>query len=640
MSRARRTLLWGLLVGGSLLLIALILTDWLPYLRGPAPETPEWYWPYLLQPYTRWWAPVAAALLLWGAAALWLAGDKTRRRGTAVALAALISTSFLLQLSLIYADRPDLPAELIDRTLSNLASGYFEPATEIEDMQAVLRGYPQQMPSFASEHARTHPPGLIVANWLTVQALSRVPQLAEPLARLVWPLRCIDLWLLNRPPQVAAALGVWAILPLLAAALTVLPGYALARDLLPAPSARLAAILAATLPSLLLFAPKVVQFYAPLGLLLVWLLHRGLTRRSAAWMLAAGLLLSLMSFLSLGNAALVVLLGAYGLGMALQERAPLRQLAGLAAVFATGAAAVWLIYWLGWGVPPWAIAQVGLGQHYELVTNLRRYDWWVMWNLVDLLVFGGWPTLLGFAGGLIVAIRSAWRQDVTAVDLIALSLALLILLLDLSGSARGEVGRLWIFFMPLLAYPAARFWSHALPGTRAALLLVTLQLAITVSLGLAWRPVRAVIVVAERPSMPTTLQPQTPLDTAFATAPIRLSGYTLDANDARPGGSLGLTLFWEADGAAVRPYTVFTQLLDPDGTLVAQQDNWPVNGQWPPTCWRAGDAIVDPYRITLPDDLPHGSYALVAGLYDAATGARLITQGGRDFVVLEQVKVE
>ena len=71
-------------------------------------------------------------------------------------------------------------------------------------------------------------------------------------------------------------------------------------------------------------------------------------------------------------------------------------------------------------------------------------------------------------------------------------------------------------------------------------------------------------------------------------------------------------------------------ILNQNGTLVAQKDNWPVNGLWPPTCWQAGEIIVDPYAIPLPADLPAGTYSLLVGLYDADTNIRLLTADGQD----------
>ena len=648
MSRNFRVILFAFLVFSSLLLAALILGDWLPWLRGPAPETSEWYWPYQLRPFSRWWAPILSALILWVLSAWWLIPTQTNRRRDLLALCALIASSFILQLTLIYADNPELPAELVNRTLSNLASGFFEAAAEVEDMGLLLQTYPQAMPAFISDHARTHPPGLIAANWLTIKAFSEFPPISTDIARLIWPLRCTDLWLLNRPPEVAAALGFWSLLPLLAAALTALPAFALARLLLHGRTIRLATLLAATIPALLLFAPKSVQLYAPLTLTLFWLFQMGLNKRSSFWLFVAGCVLSLMTFLSLGNTALILLFVLYTLSLnllagrkqltAFNQPVPWITLIKLLFFFAVGSISIWFLYWIIWGTSPLAIAQTGLQQHYKLVTSIRRYDWWLSWNIVDLILFAGWPLMLGFLGGLFLLFRQWRKKSIAAVDILAFSLLLLVILLNISGSARGEVGRIWLFFMPLLAFPAARFWQRALPGKGSALTLVGLQLLLLVSLGVAWRPVRAVIVVAEKPAIAEDL-PQVPLDIQFQDRSFSLTGYTLHEEQVHPGSELGLTLFWRANGPAQRPYTVFNHLLNDQGSLVAQLDNWPINGTWPPTCWRAGENIVDPYTIRLPEDLPPGRYQLLSGLYDAQTGERLSTTSGTDAVTLETINI-
>ncbi len=639
LSKKRQKLLLLFLVASTLLLAALIFTDWMPFLRGPAPETSEWYWPYSLRPLSHWWPAILVAGALWLVAAWWLGPEKTNRHRNALALVSLILTSLLFQITIIYADRSNVAAELVDRTLSSLASGFFEPAAEIENMAAVLRDYPQEMTTFASEHAQTHPPGLIVANWFTIQTLSRWPAFAEYIAQSVRPLRCTDLWLLDRPPEVAAALGLWSILPLLAAAVVIIPAYGLARLLLHGRARRLAAVLAAIIPALLLFSPKSVQLYALLALILFWAFQSAITRGSYGRFLLAGTLISLMTYLTLGNAVLFPLLFFYAVlyqwkiierrsELPLKTNKWLRLLKQLL-LFSLGSASFWLLAWLFWGVPPWAIAQVGLQQHYNLVTNLRRYDWWVIWNLIDLILFAGWPLLLGFLGSIVIVVR-AWRQNkIAALDVLALCLLLLIILLDISGSARGEVGRIWLFFIPLLAYPAAHFWSASLPGKHQARIIVALQLLIVISLGMSWRPVRAVIVEAQRPTIPVA-SPDVNLDLAFTGEPFSLRGFSLQPDPVQAGEEIELTLFWEADGPAQRPYTVFTHLTNETGDLVAQQDNWPVNGQWPPTCWQAGEWIVDPYIILLPDDLPEGSYNLDVGLYDSKTGARIFFTGGED----------
>ncbi|MCZ7668384.1 MAG: hypothetical protein M5U34_14930 [Chloroflexi bacterium] len=75
---------WGLLALTlvTFMLVGLILTDALPLLRGPAPETSEWYWPYLLRPLERWWAPLGAALLMLLTAVFWLHPSREKTGGT------------------------------------------------------------------------------------------------------------------------------------------------------------------------------------------------------------------------------------------------------------------------------------------------------------------------------------------------------------------------------------------------------------------------------------------------------------------------------------------------------------------------------------------------------------------------------
>ncbi len=625
-----------------MVLTLFIFTDWLPLLRGPAPETAEWYWPYQLRPYALWFKPVLAALLMLVVSAWWLRQPGHGRAATG-GLFLLAAATFLLQLALLNADNANGRDELLNRVYSNLESGFFQPAAEVDDLHTALQNYPALMPTFSSEHARTHPPGLLMANRLTIQLLTRFPGLADRLASPAVAARCIDLWLLDRSTAVAAALLIWAVLPLVVAALTLFPAYWLARLMLPDTAVKLAVLLVATLPSLLLFAPKAVQLYVPLNLLVFLAFYCGLQRQSARWFLLSGLLFSLATFLSLGNAALALLLVVYGAlhlwpGAAVNEDHPfasswgtdylLASLKGIAA-FVLGAVVLWLFYWLGWGVPPWAIVQTGLGQHYELVTLLRRYTWWLVWDLVDVVLFAGWVVVVGF----ISVLRQSWRRPLTPAHKLAVSTAVLLLVLDISGSARGEVGRLWLFFFPFIALAAAFWLAEAQPGWRRQTVLVGCQLLLVFSLALAWRPVRAVAVVATRPS-PVEAAAAIDSNELFGDA-LRLTGYTVEATDA----ALRLTLFWRAEAGVLRPYTVFNQLLNAQNEVVAQQDNWPVNGQWPPTCWRVGETIQDAYIIPLPEALPPGRYTLITGWYDARDGRRLLTSHGQDAITLYHLTV-
>jgi len=111
---------------------------------------------------------------------------------------------------------------------------------------------------------------------------------------------------------------------------------------------------------------------------------------------------------------------------------------------------------------------------------------------------------------------------------------------------------------------------------------------------------------------------------------IRLLGYTLvvegvslEERAVHPGQSLRLMLHWTATETPAGDYSVFVHLLGPDGTLVAQQDNWPLRGACPTSLWGPGERFDDPYELVVPPGVPPGPYTLVTGMYDWRTGERL-----------------
>ena len=65
-------------IASTIFLVAIILTDITPILRGPAPETSEWYWPYLLRPIERWWGPSLAAMGMLIVSVWWLRQSEKR----------------------------------------------------------------------------------------------------------------------------------------------------------------------------------------------------------------------------------------------------------------------------------------------------------------------------------------------------------------------------------------------------------------------------------------------------------------------------------------------------------------------------------------------------------------------------------
>jgi hypothetical protein len=117
------------------------------------------------------------------------------------------------------------------------------------------------------------------------------------------------------------------------------------------------------------------------------------------------------------------------------------------------------------------LLRVGMAMHYEIVNNGRDLSIWRWMNLVDYALWvGPGVVLLGLVASVWLVLH--WRESPLNRNLAGLAVVVwvVILVLDLSGSARAEIGRLWIFLMP---FPVmfALAWLRTY-GLRAALLVM------------------------------------------------------------------------------------------------------------------------------------------------------------------------
>jgi hypothetical protein len=135
---------------------------------------------------------------------------------------------------------------------------------------------------------------------------------------------------------------------------------------------------------------------------------------------------------------------------------------------------------------------------------------------------------------------------------------------------------------------------------------------------------------------------------------IELLGYDVEDSQHQESGRLHeiegkpqtieVTLYWQARAPVQENYSVFVQLLDPDGRLVTQHDGQPMYGYLPTGDWSPGDVIPDHHRLLVPDELPAGRYRLIAGMYVLETLARLPArgahrQGSEDNVTLVEFEI-
>jgi hypothetical protein len=137
--------------------------------------------------------------------------------------------------------------------------------------------------------------------------------------------------------------------------------------------------------------------------------------------------------------------------------------------------------------------------------------------------------------------------------------------------------------------------------------------------------------------------PQERLEASLGNS-VRLLGYDLEPADAHAGDTLHLTLYWQSSAPMDTSYTVFVHLLDRRGQIQAQSDSTPGAGALPTTSWAQGEIIADTHEIPLPPHLASGLYPVAVGMYDVATGARLLAshvngQSLGDQVLLGEIEV-
>ncbi|MDF1514418.1 MAG: glycosyltransferase family 39 protein [Anaerolineae bacterium] len=95
-----------------------------------------------------------------------------------------------------------------------------------------------------------------------------------------------------------------------------------------------------------------------------------------------------------------------------------------------------------------------------------------------------------------------------------------------------------------------------------------------------------------------------------------------------------ITLFWQAGhDANQQNLKVFVQLLDGENTIVAQDDSEPVNWSRPTLGWVPGEILEDQHEVKWILRGP-GSGRIIVGLYNGATGERVLWENGEDALEL------
>jgi hypothetical protein len=111
---------------------------------------------------------------------------------------------------------------------------------------------------------------------------------------------------------------------------------------------------------------------------------------------------------------------------------------------------------------------------------------------------------------------------------------------------------------------------------------------------------------------------------------ISLIGKNVNGNS----DDIDVVLIWRVERLPDDGRRIYLHLLDESDDIVVQDDAMGA----PAAYWQPGDIIIQRHTIERPDSA--GRYRVLVGIYDPATGLRLLTEDGADSVAVESVTIE
>lgn len=471
-----------------------ITVFWLARAQWPLGVAGEWQIKPNLGawPLPAWGLPLAVLFIFGGFAALSVydrfkraKSEKEQRASTRLCILALAVVAFAWPWALL---GPGGTSNLIASQWSDISNEYFGTAYQIEDARGFSREYStrwQEPQSAVQAHVATHPPGAVLFYYGARRVYESTPFLESFFSGLAASLTGDSLEELTAqsnslrtsaeraagvktpdPPLPSSAVGaaLWcAFLISLLLATSVPATYFIAsistRENVSTgdDEARgmIAAALLALAPVLSLFAfslDAIIACGAAWTMAFIALRLRG---GGKVWLLVAGAMMALTSFISFGALAIGAIV-VIALLFAKQ-----RESGKEIAVFAAGFGAVWLVLLLLFPMQPLEIFRNAMTAHHFATVESRSRGAWIWMNVVSYAIFCGWPLFLtAVLGGVRFAsdFAARFKRDTLFLStpvVIGVAALSTMILLTLSGSARGEVERLWLFLTPSLAVLAA-----------------------------------------------------------------------------------------------------------------------------------------------------------------------------------------
>lgn len=446
----KENLTWIIII--TLLFLAAIGFNISPFLRGPAPYPPEWQWTYFfINTLDRIYLPVIFIGIL--IALFWLSKKNNFfSQHPKLLLALVIILSFLFQISVQFFSRAGVTV-LIHRIINPELNGYFTAALPVENVADFLSTYNQNILKFVY-HARSHPPGAILLFFAIKQLMSAFPVLGN-IASSFSPTHADvkSIWNVLLPSEKATAIFSAFLIPFLSS-LSIIPLYYSSKILYGAKAALRTVFLFVFIPSVVLFIPINDSFLHIFAITAFFFMLRGAKQKKLLYISLSGLTLFLGIFFNLSLLPLVIFLGIFFLlRNCIQKKIQVKYILKSGFFFSLGFILLPLILYFLFHFDFIHMLKIIMGSVPDIHT--RSYKIWIFYNLYDFFIFSGIPIAVIF----FLSIKKLFLNHLLIAFLVML------LVLNFSGSIRGETGRILVIFMPFMALIAAGFTTNNLKFT-------------------------------------------------------------------------------------------------------------------------------------------------------------------------------
>lgn len=434
-----------------------IAFDFFPFLRGPAPYPPEWQWAYFfVNTFSKIYLPIFCIALIAGLFFLIETKKFLNQKHSLIILTLLILLSFAFELSILFYSRSGISV-LVQRIINPDLNSYFTASLLIHNPIDFLKNYQAEMHHFVY-HARSHPPGGIFIFYLLKQLIMPFTPFISFANHIIPSHTDVrKIWNMLLPIDRATALFAAFFLPLLST-FVIVPIFAVAQRLYGKTVAIRSSFLALFIPGIAFFIPINDSFLPLFSVGSFYFLVRGLQDKSILSFFLSGLILFLGFTFNLALLPLLLFFFLFAIFFIKKQNFAIKPFIKHGVSFIVGFFLPIILLYVFFGFNYFQLIQIILKE----VTHLhsRSYILWLPYNLLDFFIFVGIPLFIIFLTQIknLFAIRHL--QFAKNIDILFLSFLIMFIILDISGSTRGEAGRIWAIFMPFVLLPAVAYLTN------------------------------------------------------------------------------------------------------------------------------------------------------------------------------------